>query len=52
MVFLDSDYWTKQIPIYPLLCDLLEKGSYKNLLLSLADQEMDIIEQIEAFPKN
>ena len=52
MVFLDSDYWTKQIPIYPLLCDLLEKGRYKNLLLSLADQEMDIIEQIEAFPKN
>lgn len=51
MVFLDSDYWTRQIPIYPLLCDLMEKGRYKNLLLSLADNEEEIVAQIEAFPK-
>lgn len=51
MVFLDSDYWTNQIPIYPLLCDLQEKDRYKNLILSLADQEEDIVSQIEAFQK-
>lgn len=51
MVFLDSDYWTQQMPIYPLLCDMLAKGRYKNLLLSLADSEEEAVAQIEAFPK-
>lgn len=51
MVFLDVDYWTKQIPIYPLLCDLLDRERYKNLILAIADNEEDIVAQIEAFPK-
>ena len=49
MVFLDSDYWTKQMPVYPLLEELLSKGRYKNLILSIADNEDDIITEIRKF---
>ena len=49
MVFLDSDYWTTQMPVYPLLEELLSKGRYKNLILSLSDDESDIIAEIRKF---
>ena len=49
MVFLDSDYWTTQMPVYPLLEELLSKGRYKNLILSIADNEDDIITEIRKF---
>ena len=49
MVFLDSDYWTKQMPVYPLLEELLSKGRYKNLILSLSDDEADVIAEIRKF---
>lgn len=49
MVFLDSDYWTTQMPVYPLLEELLSKGRYKNLILSLSDEESDVIAEIRKF---
>ena len=49
MVFLDSDYWTMQMPVYPLLEELLSKGRYKNLILSLSDDEADVIAEIRKF---
>ena len=49
MVFLDRDYWTTQMPVYPLLEELLAKGRYKNLILSIADNEDDIIAEIRKF---
>ena len=49
MVFLDSDYWTTQMPVYPLLEELLTKGRYKNLILSLSDDESDVIAEIRKF---
>ena len=49
MVFLDSDYWTTQMPVYPLLEELLSKGRYKNLILSLSDNEADVIAEIRKF---
>ena len=49
MIFLDSDYWTKQIPVYPLLEELLSKGRYKNLILTLSDDEADVIAEIRKF---
>ena len=49
MVFLDSDYWTTQMPVYPLLKELLSKGRYKNLILSLSDDESDVIAEIRKF---
>lgn len=49
MVFLDTEFWTKTTPFYPLLVDLLEKGIYKNLLLSLTDEVEEVIQIIQDF---
>lgn len=49
MVFLDTEFWTKTTPFYPLLVDLLEKGIYKNLLLSLTDDPSEVVETITKF---
>ena len=49
MVFLDTEFWSKTTPFYPLLVDLLEKGIYKNLLLSLTDDVEEVIRIISDF---
>ena len=51
MVFLGSDYWTNQMPIYPLLNELADKGRYRNLILSMADCEDEIVSHIRDFSK-
>lgn len=51
MVFLDSEFWTKTTPFYPLLVSLMEKGIYKNLLLSLVDEPDEAISVITRFRK-
>ena len=45
MVFLGTDYWTQQLPVYPFLQQLLEAGRYQNLMLSLTD---DVEETLDA----
>lgn len=52
MIFLDTKYWTKEIPIYPLLQDLTSRGKYCNLLLSLSDEESEVIKAIQSFTHN
>lgn len=49
MVFLDTEFWTKTTPFYPLLVDLMDKGIYKNLLLSLTDEPEEVVETITLF---
>lgn len=49
MVFLDTEFWTITTPFYPLLTELLEKGIYKNLLLSLTDEPDEVVETITKF---
>lgn len=49
MVFLDTEFWTKTTPFYPLLVDLMDKGIYKNLLLSLTDEPEEVVETITHF---
>ncbi len=49
MVFLDKEFWTRTIPLYPLLAHLLEKGIYKNLLLSLTDDAEEAVSIITDF---
>lgn len=51
MIFLDTEFWTKTTPFYPLLVNLLEKGIYKNLLLSLTDEVNEVVETITRFQK-
>jgi len=49
MVFLDTHYWTEEMPIYPMLKSLSERGKYKNLILHIADEEQEIIDAIRQF---
>ena len=49
MVFLGTEYWIEEMPVYPLLEHLATKGKYRNLLLSLADDEDEIVDTIKAF---
>lgn len=52
MVFLDKEYWTQDLPIYPLLHQLHQRGRYKNLLLSITDDISEIVETITCFYSN
>ncbi len=51
MVFLNSGYWTRERPIYPLLENMAREGKYKNLILSLCDTCGEVVEAIMAFTK-
>ena len=49
MVFLGMEYWTEDMPVYPVLHQLLEKGKYRNLMLSISDDEDAIVEELLKF---
>ena len=49
MVFLGRQFWTEEIPIYPLLERLMETGKYKNLLLTLTDDIDEVVDRIKTF---
>lgn len=51
MIFLNKSYWTKELPAYNFLHDMLQKGKYKNLLLSIDDDSKQIINTIKSFSK-
>ena len=51
MVFLGTEYWREEMPVYPLLEHLATKGKYRNLLLSLSDDEGVIVETIKEFSR-
>jgi predicted Rossmann-fold nucleotide-binding protein len=42
MIFLGTDFWTKEVPVWPLIMDLTERGIYKNLILCLSDKAEDV----------
>ena len=49
MIFLGTQFWTEEIPAYPLLLKLSERGKYKNLSLTLTDEPEEIIGQLLSF---
>ena len=51
MAFMGVDYFTKEIPVYPFLEDMMARGKYHDLLLSISDEPQDIINEILAFRK-
>lgn len=51
MIFLDSDFWTNEVPVYPFLEKLSDNGRYKNLLLDLTDDPTEVIQLINEFQK-
>ena len=52
MVFLGKHFWTHEMPVFPLLEQLMETGKYKNLLLTLTDDIDEIIDELVQFGKN
>ena len=49
MIFLGTQFWSNDMPIYPLLKHLSKKGKYKNLLLTLTDSNEEIIQTLLDF---
>ncbi|MBQ8051080.1 MAG: hypothetical protein IJ197_05835 [Bacteroidaceae bacterium] len=49
MVFAGRRFWTEDVPVYPLILDLVRKGRYKNLILLISDQDDEIVEGIVRF---
>ena len=49
MIFMGKDYYTNVIPAYKLLKDLSDKGLYKNMILTISDDNDEIIEAIVRF---
>ncbi|MCQ2334526.1 MAG: hypothetical protein MJZ89_01675 [Paludibacteraceae bacterium] len=46
MIFLGKDFWMREVPVYPLLEDLMARGKYRNLKLSITDNSEDIIRSL------
>jgi predicted Rossmann-fold nucleotide-binding protein len=49
MVFLGVDFFSREVPVYPLLQTLMENGRYKDLLLTITDSEEEAVESIMSF---
>lgn len=49
MIFLGKDYWTYEMPVWPLLQDLVARGKYKNLRLTLTDEQEEVLDVITEF---
>lgn len=49
MVFLGRKFWTKDIPVYPFLEQMMQEGRYKNLQLKLTDSSHEVVEELMRF---
>lgn len=49
MIFYGTDFWTKEMPVYQFFTDMMESGRYKNLLLSLTDNDDEIVSIVKNF---
>lgn len=52
MVFLGKDFWMDEMPVYRLMQHLVDKGKYKNLLLSITDDINEVVRTISDFRKS
>ena len=49
MIFMDINYWKKDKPVYSCLEQMTKKSHYKNLILSIYDEQQQIIDEILKF---
>ena len=47
MVFMDSQFWSKDVPIYPLLQKLIDDGRYEHLPIALVDDVESAIQTLD-----
>lgn len=52
MIFLDKAYWTENKPIYPLIEELSTSGKLNHIILSITDDNEDVIAELERFAQN
>ena len=52
MIFFGRRFWDEEMPVYPFLEDLVEKGKYKNLNLVLVDTGHDAVQELLSFRNN
>lgn len=51
MVFLNSDFWNNEVPVFSFLKFMIDAGNFENLILSIYDNAEDVIKEIEKFTK-
>jgi len=51
MVFLGSQFWTEEVPVWPFMQDLVKREKYQNLILALSDSDKEITEMLIDFRK-
>ena len=49
MIFMNKHYWTEEMPVYRLMQHLVDKGKYKNLLMTLTDSLDEIVKALLDF---
>lgn len=49
MVFLGKEYYTKRVPVYPMLKGLCDRGFLKNMMLTISDDNDEIIDTLVNF---
>ncbi|MCR4859748.1 MAG: hypothetical protein K5910_03695 [Bacteroidales bacterium] len=49
MAFLGKQFYMEEIPVYPFLQDMLKRGKYKNLMLSITDDPEEVVQEIIKF---
>ncbi|MBQ9659730.1 MAG: hypothetical protein IJV37_00495 [Bacteroidales bacterium] len=49
MAFFGVDFFCKDIPVYPFLQDMMARGKYKQLLLSISDDPEEVVREILSF---
>ena len=49
MIFMGKDYYTHYMPAYSLLKDLSDRGIFKNMILTISDDNDEIIDAIVRF---
>lgn len=49
MIFFNKDFWTNEMPIYPLFKHLSRKGKYQNLNMLITDEPTEVVIKIMQF---
>ena len=49
MVFLGVDFFSREVPVYPLLETLMANGRYTGLLLTITDAQEEAVDAIMSF---
>lgn len=46
LIFVGTDFWTREVPVYPFIQHMIENGRYKNLRVSVHDDTEEVIQFI------